>query len=191
MRFSFRATLSWPFDFLVAFHLLSSGSISQPLSLSPFSSGSCKHSESQQITLFGRSAHFIHSFFWLADFQMFKVVWHRLQAVACLFGLIIMIWSWGDRTRCQTLLALVSLIDDSSVSRHLGQRGPPPAWRPVGALRWRHADLRGPVGSGEPRVLLPLPEGQSSPAGLRCHHNSEGNILNLFSPEMEPTQSYI
>ncbi|TNN23553.1 hypothetical protein EYF80_066325 [Liparis tanakae] len=44
----------------------------------------------------------------------------------------------------------------------------------MGALGRRHADLRRPVGSREPRVLLPLPEGQSSPAGLRRHHDPKG-----------------
>ncbi|XP_061616140.1 collagen alpha-1(III) chain isoform X4 [Phyllopteryx taeniolatus] len=72
-------------------------------------------------------------------------------------------------------------------SRHLGERGPPAGGRPMGAVGRRRADLRGSPGSREPRVLLPLPEGQSSSAGLRRHHGSEG--WRVFVRPAEPDQN--
>lgn len=76
-------------------------------------------------------------------------------------------------------LKKINLLKSSSfscIARHLGQWGPTPAGHPVGALRQRHAGLRWPICSREPRVLLPLPEGQSSSARIWCHHNSKGKL---------------
>lgn len=84
---------------------------------------------------------------------------------------------WPPATSCSavTVISAENLKASPHVFRHMGQRRAPPVQHPVWAVRRRHAGLWGSVLSRKPRVLLPVPEGQSSATGLWCHHSSKGS----------------